>query len=283
MRPSSSWLAAPIVLVAGAAQAGDAVVYSPPPAWVDGYKGPITPDGTSPIVLYDIQQRIDHGTQTTFIDQAILLNSPQALTEAGTSSATWLPDKGDLTVSRVQIIRGGETVDVLAGGARYTVIRRESDLERRMLDGALTATLAVPGLRLNDILRVSFAISVTDPALAGNAQLFTPLIAAPLSTGFARARVSWPAAEAVRWRGGPAVDGVVEATTGGEHSITLALPLLKRDDLPDGAPLRFTRPPTLQAGTFANWQEVSSLFTPPLRDRRHDCPWQSAGRRGRPH
>ncbi len=262
MRLTASWLAVPIVLVAGAAQAGDAVLYAPPPAWVEAYKGTISPDGTSPIVLYDVQQRIENGTQTSFVDQAILLNSPQALTQAGTSSATWLPDKGDLTVSRVQIIRGGETIDVLATGAKYTVIRRESNLERRMLDGTLTATLAVPGLRLGDILRVSYTVSLTDPTLAGHAQLLTPLISAPLSVGFARQRISWPATEAVRWRAGPAVDGVVENTTGRDKSITLTLPLPKRDDLPDDAPLRFTRPPTLQAGTFASWQQVSSLFTP---------------------
>lgn len=244
------------------AHAGETVLYEKVPDWVDSAPAPSADGAKSPLVLFDIQQRLENGTLASHIDQAFLLNSPQSLTQGGTTGAQWMPDKGDLTINRVSILRGGEVIDVLAGGARYTVLRRESNLERRMLDGILTATMPVPGLRLGDILRVSYTVTVRDPALQGNVQATMPLMAEPATAGYARARLSWPEGDAVRWVAGPQVDGVKEDQEGGYKRLTVDLPLAKRDPMPDDAPSRFTRAPLLQAGTFANWQAVSRLFAP---------------------
>ena len=259
---SAYWVAAATVCLAGQVEAGETVLYGAAPKWVEPAPTPTAKDAKSPVVLFDIQQRLEDGMLATHIDQALWLNSPQALTQGGTTGAQWMPDKGDLTINRVAILRGDKEIDVLDGGARYTVLRRESNLERRMLNGMLTATMPVPGLQMGDILRVSYTVTARDPALDGNIQTSIPLMAEPAAAGFGRARISWPEGAPVHWLAGPRIEGLEEQGAGGYRSVTVDLPVAKPDEMPDDAPSRYRRLPLLQAGTFADWQEVSSLFAP---------------------
>ncbi len=263
MRFLSVCLAGVSLLAAGTAMAGESVLYAPAPGWVEETKASaIDVKSSAPLVLYDLQQRLAKGTLSIYVDRAFRLDSPEALTRAGTSSAAWQPDKGDLIVHRVEILRGGKTIDVLAGGAKYTVLRRETQLEQRTLDGALTATLAVPGLQQGDVLRISYTQTIQDPTLKGKVQMTNALIAAPTEAGFAREIVSWPKDEPVRWKAGPGTIAVQDETRGGDHRLTIALPLAKPEDMPGDAPVRYRRSAAIQAGTFAGWEDVSRIFAP---------------------
>lgn len=239
------------------------MLYGPAPRWVESRAATaVDTTGSTPLALLDVQQRIEGETLTAYVDQAIKFSSPEALTQGGTSTAAWMPDKGDLTVHRVEILRGGKVIDVLKGGARYQVLRRETGLERRMLDGQLTATLAIPGLQLGDVLRIAYSQTTRDQALQGKVQIDTPLLALPVEAGFARTMLSWPEGAPVKWQAGPAVTGAVESVKQGWHVVTLAMPLPKREDMPAAAPSRFVRPQTLEATNFGGWEEVSRVFAP---------------------
>jgi tetratricopeptide (TPR) repeat protein/transglutaminase-like putative cysteine protease len=243
------------------ALAGEEVLYQPAPGWVAPAELPSLRRGP-PIVLYDDQRRIEEGRLINYIDRAIRIDNPQTLTMLGTLQASWLPDKGDLIVHRVAILRGDEVIDVLAGGARLEVLRRERQLEQRMIDGARTATLAVPGLRVGDVLRVSYSTTLSDQALDKEVQDTVGLPAEPFAAGLARVRVSWPADSDVRWQASKGVDLPEPEVRDGFATIEVPLPLPERDEVPDDAPLRYRMPAMLQAGTFASWTEVSRVMAP---------------------
>ena len=162
------------------ALAGDQVLYQEAPDWVD-QRQINTADRTedAPIILIDQQARIESGRLWTYVDSAIALDTPQTLTQAGTLSANWLPDKGDLIVHAAQLIRGDEVIDLLEGDEKFEILRRERGLESRLLNGALTATMTVPGARLGDVLRLSYSTTVSDQALGENVQWQSGLIADP--------------------------------------------------------------------------------------------------------
>ena len=186
MRFATALLLAPVMLAAAPAFAGEEVLYGPAPDWADVLStDAIYISAKTPIARMDVQQRIEDGTVTIYIDRAIKLDSAEALTQGGTSTATWMPEKGDLTIHAVRILRGNETVDVLSSRERYTVLRRETQLERRTLDGMLTATMPIPGLRIGDVLNIVYSQTVRDETLAGGAQLNSLLFAKPLEAGFA--------------------------------------------------------------------------------------------------
>ena len=134
-----------------AVAAGDVVLYDPAPDWVipAELEESLVADG--PVrLLYDWQHRLETGVVRSYFDSAVRIDSPQHLMEQGTLTLNWMPDKGDLYVHRMEILRGGETIDLIANGAKFDVLRREQGLERRLLDGQLTATMAVPGLELGE-------------------------------------------------------------------------------------------------------------------------------------
>lgn len=242
--------------------AGDAVLYSPAPAWVVPADFAAAQAKGESLVLLDQQTRMDGGTTQNFSDIAYKIDSPEALTKAGTLQLGWLPDKGDLTVHRIEIYRDGKPVDLVAAGSRYTVLRREKSLEKRSLDGLLTATLAVPGLKLGDIVRFSQTVTLRDQALGDATQMISPLRADPAKMGFGRIAVSWPRDAAMRWKVAERASVPEPVEAGGYKTLTVHLPLARQDEMPKDAPSRFTMGPFMQVTSFTGWADVSRRMAP---------------------
>ncbi|QZD89805.1 DUF3857 domain-containing protein [Qipengyuania aurantiaca] len=266
LRTSRSFLfaSASIALVfSSPALAGEDVVYADAPdwiepaelAWVDVEKGPST-------LIYDWQHRLEGGVVTSYTDTAFRIDNPDMLMQQGTISLAWMPDKGDLTVHRVEILRGDESIDLIGTGSQFEVIRREQGLEQRLLDGELTATLAVPGLKVGDILRVTHSVTTDDQALGEEMQASQWLYADPWKVGFSRARVSWPEGADVYWRAEDVAGVEAPELENGYRTIDVTLPIAKLPDMPGDAPSRFTRGAMLRVGTFADWQDLSRVFAP---------------------
>lgn len=262
MRFSARLLMATALVCSAPALAGDEVLYGPAPEWVVPAEiGPALA-ADSPLVMLDKQVRLEDGEVLAFSDVAFRIDSPAELTSLGTIKLGWLPDKGDLQVHRLEILRDGATIDLLAQGARYDVLRRERQLEQRSLDGSLTATLAVPGLKVGDVLRYSQTITKRDQAMEGEVQQLDGLLSLPTEVGFGRILVSWPEGEAMTWKAGPDVAIAEPEVRDGYRVLNVALPLPKRPDQPEDAPARFNMPPLLQVGSFADWAEVSDTMAP---------------------
>ena len=82
---------------------------------------------------------------------------------------------------------------MLAGGKRFTVLRREERLERLEMNGVLTATLAVEGLRVGDVLRLTISMTNRDAALRRQGPDDRADFPSRRSArGFARIRLIWP-------------------------------------------------------------------------------------------
>jgi tetratricopeptide (TPR) repeat protein len=253
-----------LVLTSQAALAGDAVQYGSAPGWVEQADlAPVLEGGDVPAtVLNDVQSRLERGVVATYVDSARRLANPQSLMQDGTLALQWLPDKGDLTVHRLDIIRGDEAIDLLAQGVTFDVIRREMGLEQRLLDGSLTATLAVPGLRVNDVLRVAYTTTTDDQALGEEVQEAHFLPAQPWDVGMARVIVSWPEGEEMYWAAEPRVALAQPQVRDGYRWLEVALPLAERPEMPGDAPVRFTRPEVLRVGSYASWSELSARMAP---------------------
>lgn len=254
-----------LTLLAGTAHAGDKPLYQPAPAWVTPAPAPDAAkltDADPAQVLNDQQQRVSGGQVWAYNDQATRIVSPQMMTQLGTVQLPWQPEEGDLIVHKAEIIRGGEHIDLLAGGPGFQVLRREEQLEQLQINGTLTATMTVQGLRVGDVLHLAYSVTSRDKALGGNAQTFVPLIAAPARVGYARARVSWPSGAPLRWRS--YADGAEPKVTkrDGFDEIEVTLPLAKPAELPGDAPMRFRKPPMLEATSFADWKSVSAALGP---------------------
>lgn len=253
-----------VPMQAQVAWAGEQPLYAPVPAWVTVARLPDTTNGsaTGGPILYDVQQRVDGATVWNYVDTAIKLDTPEALSQNSNLTLAWSPDKGDLIVHQVAIIRGGEEIDALAGGQKFTVLRREQSLEQRELTGILSATLAVEGLRVGDVLRLRMSITAKDGALGGRAQLAQPIVAEPAKIASASYKLSWRAGEDTHWK---ALSGNVDAKpkrVGDFFELPVPMPVAKLAEIPGDAPGRFQRLPLIEASSFASWADVSKIMAP---------------------
>lgn len=248
--------------MAGPAWATDTPRYEPAPSWVLAAP-PIKQGSGLPLVaILDQQTRIADGTVWTYRELGSRAVSADALARMGTVSINWQPYHGDLIIHRVNIVRDGQRIDVLKTGQKFNVIRREENLEKLEMNGILTATLQVEGLRVGDVLDVAYSESVKDPALKGGIQASELAIPDPFKVDFARARIIWPKGSSIHWKDYLAGLKATESDTAGWHELNFALPAPKQPDMPADAPKRFQPVPVVEASSFADWRAVSSVFAP---------------------
>ena len=257
--------AAAAACAASPALASETPLYQPAPAWVVPTPAPdpaqIAKDAPA-VVIFDSQQRIENGRLSSYVDTATRVASPEMLSQLATLTIPWAPDKGDLIVHELSILRGDKRIDLLAQGQRFTVLRREQSLEQRELTGILTATLPVEGLQVGDILRLRLTTTSKDGALAGRVQGEEALVAAPARVGYVHLALSWPTAAPPRWK--VHAEGVAPTTAvkGDYTELSFALPAPKQPDMPADAPTRFRHPPLIELTSFADWADVSKVMAP---------------------
>ncbi|RHW17958.1 DUF3857 domain-containing protein [Sphingomonas gilva] len=261
------FLLAATALVATQAHAGDTPIYAPAPAWAKQAALPAKDKIASapPLLIADFQQKLEEGELWAYVDTATRIASTQMLNQAGTIAIPWMPNQGDLIIHRVQIVRDGEEIDLLAKGERFAVLRREQELEQLKLTGLLTATMTAEGLRVGDVLRLTASITRKDQALGGNVQTVAVLIPEEASPGFARVRLLWPKDEKVRFKTFRDDARPVTSTQGEYAVMEVPVPLPKTPELPSDAPMRYQRPPIAEASTFADWRAVSRTMAPLYR------------------
>ena len=243
--------------------AGDVPLFQPVPDWIidPGKAWQIdTPGGGT--LLLDRQQKVEKDKSWNYTDVAVRAVSAEQLNGLGTLALSWHPDKGDLIIHRIEIIRGDQNIDVTKSGSKFIVLRREQNLERLAISGVLTATMQIEGLKVGDTLRLTMSISFNDPVLVGNIELSQPLLAQPIKIGQGSVRVIWPVDTKLKWRvSGPAM--VPQINKRGQfNELVIAQPLPKPADLPTDAPIRFTPPAFFEASSFASWADVAKIMVP---------------------
>ena len=249
--------------------AGEVPLVAPPPEWVIPAPEPGAPDAAANpdnVVLFDQQVLMDGDLDARYLDYAQTIANPDQLTKEGNLSLSWQPDRGDLILHRLEIMRGAERIDLLKAGPGFTVLRRENGLERLIIDGMLTANRQIEGLRLGDTLRVSFSITDRDRLLGGRGQSSMILLAKPARLGFGRARLVWPAGQQLAWKAMmPGIAATPKAISGGRKELVVAMPVEALPEVPRDAPARFRPVPAIVASSFTGWDEVARIMAPLFR------------------
>jgi tetratricopeptide (TPR) repeat protein len=238
--------------------AGEEIIYEQLPDWVE--QADIESLGSNQkggLILLDQQSRIEQGQLWSYIETGFAFNTPESLTQFGTLSAAWLPDKGDLRIHHVELIRGDQVIDLLASGERFDVLRREQGLEIRLLTGILTATMPVSGAQIGDIVRLAYSTTLSDQALGEEVQWRGAFLGEHVSLSHGQVSVSWPADLTVaRFARGDA-EAIEPTLVDGYWEWSVQLPVSKPQLMPLDAPTRFRRGHQMQVTTYPDWQSVS--------------------------
>ena len=244
-------------------------VIAPAPDWVEAIPlptpDPALADRTAQVLLSSPQSlyapdHIDH-----YLHVAFLVQNAQALQSLGNIIIPWNPELSDLVVHKVQIIRGSQVIDLLAGGRRFTVLRRENNLESAVLDGTLTAVMQADGLAVGDILDVSWSVRRRAGVLPLRAENFFFVSSAQPIRRVA-IRQTWPAALPIHWRGTGAFEHAQTRTTSRGTTLSVDLNDAVIPQPPAQLPARLLMPSTLQLSQYRDWAEISDMLAPHYRD-----------------
>ncbi|MDQ3245452.1 MAG: DUF3857 domain-containing protein [Pseudomonadota bacterium] len=236
--------------------------YAAPPTWVQPLPLPAAgsnEERPASILLQDQQILVEKGRTTSFTRLVLQIHNSAGLA-AGNISLPWNPATQSLTVNRLLIRRGAEVIDVLAGGQRFTTLRRETNLDAATLDGILTANIQPEGLQEGDAIELATTLLEQDPVMQGHVQgAFAAWNGTHIRS--ARARVTWPSDLDLKFRYSELTAGPVR-TEGGVKTVEIRAENLEPLVTPKGAPARFALARLVETSDFDGWAEVGGLLAP---------------------
>ncbi|TAJ73679.1 MAG: DUF3857 domain-containing protein [Phenylobacterium sp.] len=243
--------------------------FGPPPKWVEVAEVPEAPpaEGAPAVqtLLDDNQSRLTPQGDTYYNRRVRKVLKAEGLASLTTFGVTWDPEDETVTVHSLRLIRGGQTIDLLARGKKMLVLRREQELEKAMLDGRMSATQQIEGLQVGDILDASWTHSGRDP-VAGNRSYDMEGLGFPGVAGRYRVRLSWPTGTPIKYRTTQGFGEPTETQDGGWTYLTLDAAGVQAPKPPVGAPPRFRRLGYMETSSFESWNEISRIMAP-LYDR----------------
>ena len=252
-------------LCAGLAFAAAQPRYAPPPAWVKPATIPEraakASDAAVQILLYDRQTRFGTHADEFYVESAFRILTPAGLSAVNQIAPSWDPQTQTLTFHRLVALRGGKTIDLLGGGKKVTVLRREPNLELAMLDGDLTATVQPQGLKVGDVIDFAFTLTLRDPVLRGRSEDLEAL-PRPGVASYARLRALWPSSKPMRWRATDGLPAPKVTRTGDTTELVVEATNFTAPKPPTGAPARFNDLAELEFTQFGDWAKVSALMAP---------------------
>ena len=142
------------------------LAFGPPPAWISERPIPQMPadsQGSIQFHLSDTHIDLTNGRDWTFRLVQKALNA-DGVSRMASFNAFFDPSFERLTIHRIRVIRGDQAID-LADPDGFQLLRRETNLERRLYDGRLTADLQVPDLRPGDMLETWYTTHGVNPAI----------------------------------------------------------------------------------------------------------------------
>jgi len=257
-------LVAVVALAAAPAFAGDKLLRGPMPEWVKPIEvkaPPLGDDGPAVrMLLEDHQLFLGPDGQSEFVEAVMQIRTPLGLASAGSLSLAWSPDIDTLTVHRLRILRDGKVFEVL-DKQDFAVLRRETNLERAMLDGVLSATLQPEGLQAGDVVDLAYTRLRLDPVMQGRAEYSLDGRAYGRVERM-RLRATWDAKRDVAWTAGSGLDEPKVARAGGRVEVSVDMKDVDSVAFPVSAPRRLYPTRDLAVSEFKTWAEVAALMAP---------------------
>jgi tetratricopeptide (TPR) repeat protein len=257
------FLVASLALCASA-RAADTLAFAPQAAWVTPVPVPPArvrdPGRSLQILLLSVQDRYDATGMDSFTETAMHIQTNQGLSDIGNTEIAWNPQTQTPVVHRLRVLRDGQWTDVLAK-QRFTILRRETNLDNAMLDGVLTAVVEPEGLQVGDVVDFAYSIHTMDPVLRGHAETlyYRSLLVRP---NHFFARVTWPTGRPVRSQRGEGFAAPKLTVSGPNTDYVVDMADVEAPAIPQGAPARYGAADQMELSDLPDWAAAADLFSP---------------------
>jgi hypothetical protein len=116
--------------------------------------------------LYDVQADRRGGRDIVHYEHVFEPKSQTLIGEAGRFQIQFNPEFQTMAIHRVELQRESRWQNRL-DPSRISLARREAEFEQDLTDGSVTALIVLDDVRVDDVVRVSYSITGSNPILAG--------------------------------------------------------------------------------------------------------------------
>lgn len=233
---------------------------SPQPSWVTQAPLPgSAPSERAPMHyrLIDDQLRIEARSATRYRRVVRVVDEPAGLGPASQIEIEFDPSFEALALHRIEIVRGGRRIDKL-DRKRIELLQREKQLEQRIYDGRVTASIVLDDVRVGDEIDAAFSVEGLNPVFEGRFVHQEWLATDRGPAARVQTRLLAPESRAIRHRiDNPKVQVRSTVAAGLRETVFV------RDDVPQfrpepGTPAWATAGEWVQFSEFADWSEVAA-------------------------
>jgi len=232
-----------------------------PPAWVDLPASEAVgnvPTDQSPhgeiFTLFD--EQVNAATSETFVHIEKEITSEDAVQNGANLAFPYDPSFQALILHQITIHRGAQNIDRL-DPSKFKIIQQETDLNRQIYNGTLSALLFLEDVRVGDRIEYSYTIRGKNPVLQGRyMDTFFTKLSVPVE--HLRFRLLWPEDRKLNYKAyGADVEPTLINHDGLKeyvwdlHDLSAVVP---EDQTPSWYPVY----PWLQLSEFNNWSEVEA-------------------------
>jgi len=243
----------------GGAGSEYAYALEPEPKWVT--TAPAEADGApghAPMhyALIDYQTRVDAKTEVRYERLVRVVDDAAGLQQAAQLEIVFDPSFQKLALHKLTVVRGGKKVDRI-DRKLVKLLQRETQLERQIYDGRVTASIVLDDIRVGDRVEFSYSVKGRNPVFGGRFVDRRFMTAQRGPTSLFRIRLLAPQARDIRYLA-PKDAEVVQRVEGDQREtifLRKSLPQFAPDvNAPDSAYLG----DEVQFSEFADWAAVAS-------------------------
>lgn len=216
--------------------------------------------------IIDDQVRLLGATQWTHSHVVRVLDEVGGLGTASQIQIQFDPTFQTLILHHIVVVRDGKRIDKLEPN-RVELLHRESQLERRIYDGRVTASIVLQDVRVGDQIDIDYSLRGANPVFDGHFVDVTWAISDKGPVAQYQYRLLAPAARKIEYRvGSPTIAAQSKVTAGVRETIfkRSSIPQLQMDP---GAPYIAAVTDQIWFSEYADWAAVRSwaqgLFVEP--------------------
>jgi lipoprotein NlpI/transglutaminase-like putative cysteine protease len=211
--------------------------------------------------LMDTQIRLGAQGSSHYEHLTRVVNEAAGLSQASQIEVMFDPSYQKLTIHHVDVIRNGQRLNRL-DRKKVQLLQRETQLERRMYDGRVTASLVLDDVRAGDQIDYAYTIDGDNPVFEGRYSDADWLAAMRGPSALVRYRVIYPAQRTLNVRTGPADAQYSHREFNGPGGARFKELLVQRQKVPmlhfdPSASFASVLPHQIQLSEFADWADVA--------------------------
>lgn len=242
----------------------------PAPSWVVPAKeNPNAPVTAAPLRyrVVDDQTKVEDKTATMYSHVVRVVGDTAGLSQASQIEIEFDPSYQTLAFHHFDIVRDGKRTTRL-DRKRIQLLQRETQLERRIYDGRVTASMVLDDVRVGDQIDFAYSIRGSNPVFDGRFVSMDWMISHRGPAALYQYRLLAPEARKIHYRpGSPDIQVASKVERGIRETIFRreAVPQLHADP---GAPFSVVLKQEVQFSEFEDWADVAhwgiGLFAPAL-------------------